>query len=190
MKIARLYFEVLQKLYESLPEPPETRTALAIKHASAQEGLGPPTVPGLDHLADHFDHQGIVYKASNKFTYKNMAAQSLTRFKKLSKPSHISQTGTLQDLDKRKTSAAHSKSLQISRHQLQHLTLNNFDMDLWGQDFVFNEPETDPFSLRTEEGTTKDCSRCKKGFFVKPHLEPHEERECSHHWVCCCFVFA
>lgn len=124
-----------------------------------------------------------VYKASNKYTYKNMAAQALTRLKKLPKPTTRTQTGTLEDIDQRRATAAKMRAASLDKQRLAQLTLTNFDMTVWGKDFVTQIPEGDPLKGQTEEGAVRDCSRCKKGFFVKPVLEDAEKRECEHHWV-------
>lgn len=123
-----------------------------------------------------------IYKASNKYTYKNMAAQALTRLKKLPPPSSRAQAGTLEELDKRKAASQRITSMKINHDQLRLLTLDKQDMSVWGKDFVLNIPESDVTLGQTEEGQVKDCSRCKKGFVVKQGLDEREMRECEHHW--------
>lgn len=163
--MATVIYETYKTLYSNIPPGPQTAT-LAGQHAIEQEAE--------------------IYAKSQKTTYKNTGAHTITLIKKRPKPDHISHVsvGTQGTVEARKAEIEQAKNATLKRGQLESARLSREQLTKWG--YLVTVPDGPGGTRVSDEGREAICERCQAPFTVHAPETP-EEREllseaCTYHW--------
>ncbi|QRV73177.1 exonuclease domain protein [Ceratobasidium sp. AG-Ba] len=160
-RMVTVIYETFRTLYSNLPNNAQTAT-LPGQHAIAQEAE--------------------VYARSQRSTYKNNGAHTITMIKKRPKPNQISHpsVGTQGTVDARRA----QKNSMLKRAQIEHAVLSQEQLVKWG--YLVEVPEGPGETRVSDEGEEATCERCQTLFVVRAPRSKQEAKElsekCTYHW--------